>query len=143
MWALLCDLLFLPAPTMGFSFHSKSGGTISSTVFVHPLEMCPLTSKSSHKTTIAGVLNWQIHHIFKKVECTAQSGSLQGRQLVQSSEDLALSARCAALRFGAGLDHNLRFLPALPISKMGLIGSLSVGLMFDFAAAFPYGCTSC
>jgi hypothetical protein len=106
-------------------------------VFAHPMELRPLTLKNTANKIIAGVLNWIVHPVVRATACSIQRGFIQGRQLVQNVLDLDFSARRDSLLFSAQKNHKLGFFADLSISKVGVLNTLPVLLLFDFAAAFP------
>ena len=120
-----------------FVFIPKIVGAIADAIFCHPLELRPLTLKNTDNKIIAGILNWCVHPIVPKTACSLQRGFVAGRQLVQNPVDLDFAARLDALRFSADPSHNLGFMSKLSIKKVGLVGSIPIMLLFDFAAAFP------
>ena len=120
-----------------FVFIPKAVGAMIEAIFCHPSELRPLTLKNTDNKIIAGILNWCIHPIIVKTACSLQRGFVAGRQLVQNPVDLDFYARVDALKFSAGPHHKLQFMSDLSIKKLGLVSTIPIMLLFDFAAAFP------
>ena len=118
-------------------FLPKAIGVMLEAVFLHPLELRPLTLKNSDSEVVAGILSWIIHPVITEFACTIQRGFFKGHRLSQNPLDLDFSARRDALEFSARRKHTLNVMSDLQLARPGLLHLIPAMLLFDFAAAFP------
>ena len=105
-------------------------------VFRRPEELRPLTLKNEDNKTVAGVTNWIITPVVAKSSSKLQNGFKRDCQLTQNVVDLDFESRKQTLLFQGRFDK-FRYSEQLILNREGLVNSLPVLMLYDYAAAFP------
>ena len=99
-----------------------------------PEDLRPLTLKAADNKTVAGVVNACITPVIKDHALKIQGGFVSGRQFLKNVVDLDCDMRVNALEY---CDKNIyRELDSIKLSGR-FFSNIPIGLLFDFASAFP------
>ena len=110
----------------------------SAGIYRTPTDLRPLTLKNTENKIVAGVCNTIIKPVVEKAAEVSQRGFVANRQLVQNAVDLDFSSRLDALEYTHTQDlKGFNFWSELMVTQFGLLNSIPVALLFDYASAFP------
>jgi len=104
-------------------------------IFRHPSETRPLTLKQGDNKHVASTLNYCISPAIAAGAIESQRGFIHSRQLGQNVVDLDFHGRKHALQWY--LENQIPSLEMFSIPTVGIVASIPLVVLFDFASAFP------